>query len=75
VPGAPRSTIAFLRRSGSEAVLVVHNAAAAPADTGLLEVAGTSAEQLLPGPPHLERLDGGWRATLPPLGSGMWRIR
>jgi alpha-amylase len=75
VPGAPRTAIAFLRRNGTEAVLVVHNAGAEAADTGLLEVAGTSAEPLLPGPARLERSEGGWRATLPPLSSGAWRLR
>jgi glycosidase len=75
VPGAPRSAIAFLRRNGAEAVLVVHNAASEPADTGLLEVPGSSAEPLLPGPAALRCEEGGWRATLPPLSSGAWRLR
>ncbi len=75
VPGAPRSAVAFLRRSGAEAVLVVHNAGAEPVDTGLLEVAGSSAEPLLPGSPALSRQEGGWRATLPPFTSGVWRLR
>ena len=75
VPGAPRSTVAFLRRNGTDAVLVVHNAAGEPADTGLLDVAGSAAEPLLPGAARLERGEGGWRATLPPFGSGIWRLR
>ena len=75
VPGAPRTVLAFLRRSGTEAVLVVHNAGTEAADTGLLQVAGERAEPLLPGQAHLERQADGWRATLPPLGSGAWRLR
>jgi glycosidase len=75
VPGAPRSTLAFLRRGGEEALLVVHNAAPEPADTGLLDVAGSTAEPLLPGAARLEREGTGWRAILPAHGSGVWRVR
>lgn len=74
-PGAPRSSLAFLRRAGEEAVLVVHNAASEPADTGLLELPGATAEPLLPGSAVLVREEGGWRAALPPLGSAAWRLR
>jgi alpha-amylase len=74
-PGEPRSVLAFLRRSGNEAVLVVHNAGAEAVDTGILEVAGERAEPLLPGPARLVREGGGWRAALPPLSSGVWRLR
>ncbi len=75
VPGAPRSAIALLRRSGGEAVLVVHNAGGEQADTGILAVAGTEAEPLLAGKARLERTEEGWRAALPPFGTGIWRLR
>jgi alpha-amylase len=75
VPAAPRSAIAFLRSDGGEKVLVIHNAAAEAADTGLVDLPGTSAEPLLPGSATLRREEGGWRATLPPLSSGIWRLR
>ena len=75
VPGAPRTVLAFLRRSGTEAVLVVHNAGAEAADTGPLPVAGERSEPLLPGTARLERQGDGWRAVLPPLSSGAWRLR
>jgi alpha-amylase len=74
-PGAPGTVLAFLRRSGTEAVLVVHNAGPAAADTGVLRVAGERAEPLLTGEARLEREGDGWRATLPPLSSGVWRVR
>jgi len=75
VPGAPRTVLAFLRRSGTEAVLVVHNAGAEPAQVGPLEVSGERAEPLLPGEARLEREGPGWRVALPPLASGVWRLR
>jgi glycosidase len=75
VPGAPRSAIAFLRRNGGQTVLVVHNAAAEAVDTGLLDVPGAIAEPLIPGPASLRREEGGWRATLPALSSGIWQMR
>jgi glycosidase len=75
VPGAPRSAIAFLRQAGEEVVLVLHNAGAEPADTGLLRVFGTLAEPLLGEGVELVREEAGWHATLPPLWTGIWRLR
>jgi glycosidase len=77
-PGAPRSVLVFLRRLGTETVLVAHNMGDAPADTGVLAVPGEEAQPLVTparGEARLEREGAGWRATLPARGSAVWRVR
>ena len=68
--------LAFLRRGGGETVLVVHNLGAAPVETAGLAAPGAAAEPLFADPgAGLARDAGGWRAALPPRGSGAWRLR
>ncbi len=73
---APAPLLAFLRRAGGETVLVAHNLGAAPAGASGLAAPGAIAEPLLADPgAGLAREAGGWRAALPPRGSGAWRLR
>jgi glycosidase len=68
--------LAFLRRGGGETVLVAHNLGAAPVETAGLAAPGAAAEPLFADPgAGLAREAGGWRAALPPRGSGAWRLR
>lgn len=73
---APGPVLAFLRRGGGEAVLVAHNLGAAPAEVAGLAAPGTAAEPLFADRgARLTREVAGWRAGLPPRGSGAWRLR
>ena len=75
-PGAQGAALAFLREDGDERVLVVHNLSAEPVDTGAMTAAGAAAEPILTdGSARLVKEGAGWRATLPPRGSGIWRLR
>jgi glycosidase len=68
--------LAFLRRGGGETVLVAHNLGAAPAEAVGLAAPGAAVEPLFADPAAgLARDAGGWRVTLPPRGSGAWRLR
>ncbi len=68
--------LAFVRRSGRQAVLVVHNLGTAPARAGPLALPGQKPVPLFadPGvaPPALG--PGGWTIELPPLASGVWKL-
>jgi glycosidase len=77
VPRAQGSpVVAWVRQAGDERVLVVHTLSGSPAEAGPLAAPGTAAETLLAAPgAALERAGDGWRARLPPHGSGVWRLR
>ncbi|HEY6106467.1 MAG TPA: alpha-amylase family glycosyl hydrolase [Anaeromyxobacteraceae bacterium] len=67
--------LAFLRRGG-ENVLVAHNLGASPAEAAGLAAPGAAAEPLFADRgAGLAREAAGWRAALPPRGSGAWRLR
>jgi glycosidase len=72
--GSP-ALLAFTRTVPGETVLVVHNLSGAPATTGELAVAGTSAAPLLGGTgTSLAGGAGRWTASLPARASAAWRI-
>ncbi|HVR44077.1 MAG TPA: alpha-amylase family glycosyl hydrolase [Thermoanaerobaculia bacterium] len=67
--------LAFLRDSGGEQVLVVHNLADSFADTGPLAVGAEGFETVRadPGVAAPQGRRGSWRVALPPRSSGAWR--
>ncbi|HTE51499.1 MAG TPA: alpha-amylase family glycosyl hydrolase [Kofleriaceae bacterium] len=79
-PDGQGAVLAFVREAEGETVLVAHNLSDAPADTGPMTVA-SAASAAGAEPVFADRAarlvkDGpGWRATLPPRGSGIWRLK
>jgi glycosidase len=69
--------LAFVRQTGTERVLVVHNLSAAEAEAGPYAVRGSGFEPLFTsGSVSAPAQDGeGWRVKLPPGASAVWRIR
>ncbi|HEY0371237.1 MAG TPA: alpha-amylase family glycosyl hydrolase [Thermoanaerobaculia bacterium] len=72
--GAP--TLAYLRRSGDETVLVVHNAGDSYATTGNMNFTAasfepifTDAQVVLP-----TGASGAWKVSVPPRSTGIWRV-
>jgi len=67
--------LAWLRTDPTETVLVAHNLGASTARKDLT-AAGTSAEPLLMDVgASLLAASGAWSLTLPPYGTGIWRLR
>jgi alpha-amylase len=67
--------LAWLRTTPGETVLVAHNLGASTATHGLT-AAGTSADPLLVDTgATLTAANGAWSVSLPPFGSGIWRLR
>jgi glycosidase len=76
VAGAPAPVLAFVRRSGGDTVLVVHNLGPAEAAVAVPGLAVAEAEAILADAGAALSRDGaGWRARLPPRSSGIWRVR
>ncbi len=77
IPGgsSSRALLAFVRRAAGEGVLVAHNLSPLPA-SALLALDATSAQPLLAdtGAAATAAGAGRWRVTLPPRGSGAWRL-
>lgn len=69
-------TLAFLRTEGAERVLVIHNLSDSDAAGGPYPVESASPTVLFADPPAaaLERASGSVRASLPPYGTGIWRL-
>ncbi|MCK6681216.1 MAG: DUF3459 domain-containing protein, partial [Thermoanaerobaculia bacterium] len=71
------STFAFVREGEGERVLVAHNLATTPAEAGPFPVGSKGLEPLLV--PEGASASGdqaaGWKITLPPRGSAVWRLR
>lgn len=67
--------LAFARTAGAETVLVAHNLGSAPAVAGPFPLAGSAAEPILVDPGATITGAGGWRVTIPPHGSAVWRLR
>jgi glycosidase len=77
VPGGSRSqtVLAFVRQAGNEHVLVAHNLSLLPA-SAVLPLDTVAAEPLFAdtGASAGAAGDAAWRITLPPRGSGLWRL-
>jgi len=75
-PGAQGAALAFVRASGDDRVLVVHNLSGEKLDTGAMTAPGRAAEPLLVDRGATLVVEGtGWRASLPARASGIWRLR
>jgi len=69
------NVLSYLRTAAGETVLAAHNLGAGTA-THALTAPGTTADVLLADPgATLAAGSGGWTITLPPYGSGIWRLR
>ena len=75
LPAEDANILAWLRTDPGETVLVAHNLGGSTASRSLT-AAGTSAEPLLTDAgATLAAAGGAWSVTLPPYGSGIWRLR
>jgi glycosidase len=74
-----RSTpvLAYLRQSGKERVLVVHNVTGTAVEAGPFKIQGKKATALwtTPGTAAPARGRDGWRVKLPAGASGVWRVK
>jgi len=69
------NVLSYLRTAAGETVLAAHNLGSGTA-THALTAPGASADALLADPgAALVAGSGGWSVTLPPYGSGIWRLR
>jgi glycosidase len=69
------NVLSYLRTAAGETVLAAHNLGSGTA-THTLTAPGASADALLADPgAALVAGSGGWSVTLPPYGSGIWRLR
>jgi alpha-amylase len=66
--------LAFLRQSGKERVLVVHNVTAAEVQAGPYKIPGKKLETIFGGVKPVKGADG-WTVRLPAGASGVWRVR
>jgi len=68
--------LAFIRDSGGERVLVVHNIGDSPVDAGPLAVNAAALERVHAdgGVPDPSGAPGAWRVSMPPHSSGAWRF-
>jgi glycosidase len=72
---AEAGTLAFLRRGGRDAALVVHNLGTGPVVAGPFELPGGQPAALLADPGvALSRTKAGWTVALPAGASGVWRL-
>ena len=73
--GGSAQVLAFLRQSGKEQVLVVHNLGTAEVAAGPYAIAGRRLDLLFG--PTAKPLKGieGWTVTVPAGASGVWRVR
>jgi alpha-amylase len=68
--------LAFLRRTGREATLVVHNLGTGPARAGPFTITASAMDPLFLDPGvALGGAVGAWTVTLPPTSSAVWRLR
>ncbi|HYC93369.1 MAG TPA: alpha-amylase family glycosyl hydrolase [Thermoanaerobaculia bacterium] len=71
---APVSVLAFVRESGDERVLVVHNLGRSPSEVALpVDAAGF--ENIHGNVPAPNGSRGAWRVSVPAYGSAAWRLR
>jgi len=76
LPAEDVNILAWVRTDPAETVLVAHNLGGSTA-TRALNAAGTAADPLLTDTGAALAATGGaaWSVTLPPYGSGIWRLR
>ena len=77
-PKSPQpAVLAFLRRSGTETVLVVHNLGGEKATAGPWPLKADSCQKVFAdaGVGDPTGSGAGWSAPMPPRGSGIWRCR
>jgi glycosidase len=76
LPTDPAGVVAFLRTGASETVLVAHNLTGSGVAV-TADATGTNADPLFadPGASASAQAGGGFAVTLPPRGSGIWRLR
>lgn len=73
--GSP--TLAFLRQTEEETVLVVHNVGDSYAPTGALNFPAAALEPIFLDPqvPTPTGATGAWKVAMPPRATGIWRVR
>ncbi len=70
------SVLAFVRAGEGDTVLVAHNLGASPASAGPFSLNGGAAEPIfLDSGTVIDGASGTWSISLPPRGSGVWRLR
>jgi alpha-amylase len=67
--------LAFVRQSGKEKVLVVHNLSGGEVTAGPFAIAGKKLDLLFGSTPKPTKGADGWTVTLPAGASGVWRVR
>ena len=67
--------LAFLRQSGKDRVLVVHNLTAGEVQAGPFKIPGKRLDLLLGPTGKPAKGADGWTVTLPAGASGVWRVR
>jgi len=67
--------LAFLRQSGKDRVLVVHNLTAGEVQAGPFKIPGKRLDLLLGPTAKPAKGADGWTVTLPAGASGVWRVR
>ena len=77
VLGAPAQSLAFLRTSGTERVLVVHNLGSTAVNAGPFDIAASKFDTVYAdsGVADPTGGNGRWLVMLPPHSSGVWRAR
>ncbi len=76
VLAVPSTALAWVRRGEGESVLVVHNLSPSTLEVPGIVAPGTAPEPVFADEgASLARAGSGWTATLPPRGSGAWRLR
>ena len=74
-PDAPSGILAYIRRTGADQVLVIHNLTARPIESGTFDVPMPSTRALvLTGTVAIVPGDRGWRVEMPAHASAVWRI-
>jgi glycosidase len=75
IAGPASGVLAFARSGGGETVLAAHNLGGGFA-SATLALPGATAEAILADPGASASASGGsWTVSLPPRGSGVWRVR
>jgi glycosidase len=76
VLAVPSTALAWVRRGEGESVLVVHNLSPSTLEVPGIVAPGTAPEPVFADEgASLAHAGSGWSATLPPWGSGAWRLR
>jgi hypothetical protein len=79
-PDGQGAVLAFVREAEGDVVLVAHNLSDKAVDTGVMTATGAAGAAAAAEPIFADRGAklgkdaAGWRAALPPRGSGIWRL-